>query len=240
MEHPMGDVCLQVFLTPAHLAIVMEYAASGEFFGRICSAGQFSEDEARFFFQQLISGVSYCHSMQICYRDLKLENTLLDEVLLHNLRYVTSVTQSLLYYTGNQNRPLGHQHILHRRFYRERSMMPRNRKNDDLVLLLVDCRCLVMWSDIRITIQEIKQLPWIFKNLPKELIEIEKTNFKQQEHNQVSQSVEEIMQIAQEAMTPGEASKVGDQALAGGSGLDDLEADIDTEVDVSGDYVTAV
>ncbi|CAN4079621.1 unnamed protein product [Withania somnifera] len=34
--------------------------------------------EARFFFQQLISGVSYCHSMQVCHRDLKLENTLLD------------------------------------------------------------------------------------------------------------------------------------------------------------------
>ncbi|KAJ8428954.1 hypothetical protein Cgig2_003285 [Carnegiea gigantea] len=33
---------------------------------------------ARYFFQQLISGVSYCHSMQICHRDLKLENTLLD------------------------------------------------------------------------------------------------------------------------------------------------------------------
>ncbi|CAN4112265.1 unnamed protein product [Withania somnifera] len=34
--------------------------------------------EARFFFQQLISGVSYCHAMQVCHRDLKLENTLLD------------------------------------------------------------------------------------------------------------------------------------------------------------------
>ncbi|CAH2064470.1 unnamed protein product, partial [Thlaspi arvense] len=34
--------------------------------------------EARFFFQQLISGVNYCHAMQICHRDLKLENTLLD------------------------------------------------------------------------------------------------------------------------------------------------------------------
>ncbi|KAH1134948.1 hypothetical protein AAZX31_05G164700 [Glycine max] len=34
--------------------------------------------EARYFFQQLISGVSYCHSMEICHRDLKLENTLLD------------------------------------------------------------------------------------------------------------------------------------------------------------------
>ncbi|KQK15220.1 serine/threonine-protein kinase SAPK2 isoform X2 [Brachypodium distachyon] len=56
----------------------MEYAAGGELFERICSTGRFSENEARFFFQQLLSGVSYCHSMQICHRDLKLENTLLD------------------------------------------------------------------------------------------------------------------------------------------------------------------
>ncbi|CAJ2646246.1 unnamed protein product [Trifolium pratense] len=56
----------------------MEYASGGEMFERISKAGRFTEDEARFFFQQLISGVSYCHSMQICHRDLKLENTLLD------------------------------------------------------------------------------------------------------------------------------------------------------------------
>nr|AHE78414.1 open stomata 1 isoform 2 [Brassica oleracea var. capitata] len=52
--------------------------AGGELFERIRNAGRFSEDEARFFFQQLISGVSYCHAMQVCHRDLKLENTLLD------------------------------------------------------------------------------------------------------------------------------------------------------------------
>ncbi|URE09429.1 serine threonine-protein kinase [Musa troglodytarum] len=68
----------KVMLTPTHLAIVLEYAAGGELFDRICHAGRFSEDEARYFFQQLISGVSYCHFMQICHRDLKLENTLLD------------------------------------------------------------------------------------------------------------------------------------------------------------------
>ncbi|CAN1190900.1 Serine/threonine-protein kinase SRK2E [Linum perenne] len=56
----------------------MEYASGGELFERISSAGRFGEDEARFFFQQLISGVSYCHAMQVCHRDLKLENTLLD------------------------------------------------------------------------------------------------------------------------------------------------------------------
>lgn len=38
-------VIVQVFLTPAHLAIVMEYASGGELFERICNAGRFSEDE---------------------------------------------------------------------------------------------------------------------------------------------------------------------------------------------------
>lgn len=78
LNHPNIVRFKEVLLTPTHLAIVMEYAAGGELFERICNAGRFSEDEARFFFQQLISGVSYCHSMQICHRDLKLENTLLD------------------------------------------------------------------------------------------------------------------------------------------------------------------
>ncbi|XP_019172247.1 PREDICTED: serine/threonine-protein kinase SAPK1-like [Ipomoea nil] len=78
LKHPNIIRFKEVFLTPTHLAIVMEYASGGELFERICNAGRFSEDEARFFFQQLISGVSYCHSMQICHRDLKLENTLLD------------------------------------------------------------------------------------------------------------------------------------------------------------------
>ncbi|KAK8325541.1 hypothetical protein V6Z12_A11G058800 [Gossypium hirsutum] len=78
LKHPNIIRFKEVLLTPTHLAIVMEYAAGGELFERICNAGRFSEDEARFFFQQLISGVSYCHAMQICHRDLKLENTLLD------------------------------------------------------------------------------------------------------------------------------------------------------------------
>ncbi|XP_075483158.1 serine/threonine-protein kinase SAPK7-like [Primulina tabacum] len=78
LRHPNIIRFKEVVLTPTHLAIVMEYAAGGELFDRICTAGRFSEDEGRFFFQQLISGVCYCHSMQICHRDLKLENTLLD------------------------------------------------------------------------------------------------------------------------------------------------------------------
>lgn len=78
LRHPNIIRFKEVLLTSTHLAIIMEYAAGGELFERICTAGRFSEDEARYFFQQLISGVSYCHFMQICHRDLKLENTLLD------------------------------------------------------------------------------------------------------------------------------------------------------------------
>lgn len=78
LNHPNIVGFKEVFLTPLHLGIVMEYAAGGELFERIVRAGRFSEDEARYFFQQLISGVDYCHSSGVCHRDLKLENTLLD------------------------------------------------------------------------------------------------------------------------------------------------------------------
>ncbi|KAF9624844.1 hypothetical protein IFM89_015398 [Coptis chinensis] len=78
LRHPNIVRFKEVMLTPIHLGIVMEYAAGGELFDEMCTAGRFSEDEARYFFQQLIYGVSYCHSMEVCHRDLKLENTLLD------------------------------------------------------------------------------------------------------------------------------------------------------------------
>ncbi|CDP21468.1 unnamed protein product [Coffea canephora] len=46
-----------VVLTPTHLAIVMEYAAGGELFAKIYSAGGFNEDEARFFFIHFVIAV---------------------------------------------------------------------------------------------------------------------------------------------------------------------------------------
>ncbi|KAG8485686.1 hypothetical protein CXB51_019018 [Gossypium anomalum] len=57
LKHPNIIRFKEVLLTPTHLAIVMEYATGGERFERICNAGRFSEDEARFFFQQLISRI---------------------------------------------------------------------------------------------------------------------------------------------------------------------------------------
>uniref|UniRef100_A0A7S0SV19 Protein kinase domain-containing protein n=1 Tax=Mantoniella antarctica TaxID=81844 RepID=A0A7S0SV19_9CHLO len=78
LDHPNIIRFVEVLLTPTHLAIVMEYASGGELFERICSKGRFGEDEARFFFQQLVSGLEYCHRHNVAHRDLKLENILID------------------------------------------------------------------------------------------------------------------------------------------------------------------
>lgn len=56
----------------------MEYVKSGELFDYIVEKGRLPEEEARHFFQQIISGLEYCHRNMVVHRDLKPENLLLD------------------------------------------------------------------------------------------------------------------------------------------------------------------
>jgi serine/threonine-protein kinase SRK2 len=76
--HPHVIQFKEVFLTPTHLAIAMEYAPGGDLFSYVSARGGLSEDDTRWFFQQLIIGLDYCHRMGVVNRDIKLENTLLD------------------------------------------------------------------------------------------------------------------------------------------------------------------
>ncbi|CAN1259044.1 Serine/threonine-protein kinase SAPK3 [Linum perenne] len=277
----------KVWLTPTHLAIVMEYAAGGELFARICNAGRFSEDEARFFFQQLISGVSYCHSMEICHRDLKLENTLLDgspaprlkicdfgyskSGLLHSQpkstvgtpAYIAPEVLSRKEYDGKiadvWSCGVTLYVMLVGGYPFEDPDDPRNFRKTigrimsvqysipDYVRVSADCKQLLSRIFVanpakRITIPEIKQLPWFLKNLPKELIEIEKTNYSGgAEGDQPSQSVDEIMRIIEEAKVPGEGAKLGTQISGGIGTSDELGTSMDMDSsELSGDFVAAV
>ncbi|XP_064029315.1 serine/threonine-protein kinase Chk1 isoform X2 [Pogoniulus pusillus] len=58
--------------------LFLEYCSGGELFDRIEPDVGMPEPEAQRFFQQLIAGVVYLHSIGITHRDLKPENLLLD------------------------------------------------------------------------------------------------------------------------------------------------------------------
>ncbi|GBG61149.1 hypothetical protein CBR_g19224 [Chara braunii] len=76
--HPHIIRLYEVIETPADIYVVMEYVKSGELFDYIVEKGRLGEDEARRFFQQIVSGVEYCHRNMVVHRDLKPENLLLD------------------------------------------------------------------------------------------------------------------------------------------------------------------
>lgn len=282
LRHPNIIMFKEVYLTPAHLAIVMEYAAGGELFNRICNAGRFSEDEARFFFQQLISGVSYCHSMEVCHRDLKLENTLLDgsptprlkicdfgyskSGILHSQpkstvgtpAYIAPEVLSRKEYDGKiadvWSCGVTLYVMLVGAYPFEEPEDPKNFRKTiarilgvqysipDYVRVSADCkhllsRIFVANPSKRITIPEIKKHPWFLKNCPKDLVEGEKTNYKEKCSDKVVQSEEEIMRTIEEARTPGEATKAEQNAGSGTLDDDDLEAEL-LNSDLSDDFVS--
>uniref|UniRef100_A0A0R3RXA2 non-specific serine/threonine protein kinase n=1 Tax=Elaeophora elaphi TaxID=1147741 RepID=A0A0R3RXA2_9BILA len=78
-RHPHIIRLYQVISTPTDIFMIMEYVAGGELFDYIVKHGRLKTPEARRFFQQIISGVDYCHRHMVVHRDLKPENLLLDD-----------------------------------------------------------------------------------------------------------------------------------------------------------------
>eukprot|EP00210_Caulerpa_lentillifera_P003735 g3568.t1 len=76
--HPHIIEFKEVFLTRKHLCIAMEYAPGGDLFDYVVKRKGLKEEQTRWFFQQLIIAIDYCHRMGVANRDIKLENTLLD------------------------------------------------------------------------------------------------------------------------------------------------------------------
>ena len=78
LNHPNIIKIYEVIDTLQYIFIVMEYA-HGNLYDYIVKNGKLNENISRKLFQQIISGLDYCHFKNIIHRDLKPENLLLDE-----------------------------------------------------------------------------------------------------------------------------------------------------------------
>ncbi|ESR36317.1 hypothetical protein CICLE_v10028703mg [Citrus x clementina] len=257
LRHPNIVRFKEVILTPTHLAIVMEYASGGELFERICNAGRFSEDEARFFFQQLISGVSFCHSMQVCHRDLKLENTLLDGSPAPRLKICdfgyskSSVLHSQPKSTVGTPAYIAPEVLLKKEY--DGKIADVWSCGVTLYVMLVGAYPFEDPEEPknfrktihRISIPEIRNHEWFLKNLPADLVVDNTTNNQFEEPDQPMQSIDEIMQIIAEATIPAAGTQSLNQCLNGSLDIDDeMDEDIDTDpdldIDSSGEIVYAM
>lgn len=78
-NHPFLVSLKYSFRDEERLCFVMEFAAGGELFYHLSQERKFCEDRTRFYAAEIVSALGYLHDQGIIYRDLKLENLLLDK-----------------------------------------------------------------------------------------------------------------------------------------------------------------
>jgi RAC serine/threonine-protein kinase len=78
VKHPFLTALKYSFQTKDRLCFVLEYVNGGELFFHLSRERVFSESRTRFYGSEICLALKYLHEKDIVYRDLKLENLLLD------------------------------------------------------------------------------------------------------------------------------------------------------------------
>ncbi|URE07603.1 serine threonine-protein kinase [Musa troglodytarum] len=237
LRHPNIVRFKEVVLTPTHLAIVMEYAAGGELFERICSAGRFSEDESALLHSQPKSTVGTPAYIAPEVLSTKEYDGKIADVWSCGVTLYVMLAGSYPFEDPEDPRNF-------RKTISEQRILNVQYSVPEYIRISSECRQLLSQIFVaspskRITIPEIKQHPWFLKNLPKEIINGEKTNF-EGNHDQPSQSVEEIMRIIEEAKKPAERPKVANNPVSELVEVDEADPEEETEVESSGDFLESI
>lgn len=69
---------LEVFESPKHFLMVMEYAGGGDLLQYVKQRKRLDEETTKAIFKQIVYGLGHCHCRSVLHRDIKLDNVLMD------------------------------------------------------------------------------------------------------------------------------------------------------------------
>ena len=78
LRHPFLVECYSAFQTATRLCLVLEFVVGGELYYHLFKERRFSEARTKFYVAEIVLAVGFLHANDYIYRDLKLENLLLD------------------------------------------------------------------------------------------------------------------------------------------------------------------